>query len=213
MPPIIRRAVGISGSTPFDFVTMGLGEQTSLRPLSTPDAPAIHRLLRGLDMPSRCARFAGACSDEAMARHACFVLLQSSFAVGAMVGGDLRGVLEIHECPTRPGLADVSLVVERDWRRQGLASSMLSAAIAWAGCNNIDTLQLTFSRGNWAMRRLAASAHARLDITLDEISAEIDIVPDVLSCPRLTGPCTRWPERALKAVRAETRLPREDVLE
>jgi GNAT superfamily N-acetyltransferase len=71
--------------------------------------------------------------------------------------------------------AEVGLVVERNWRRQGLGTAMLSAAIAWSRYYDIDVLRFMFSRDNWAMRRLVASANARIDVSLDEINAEIDI--------------------------------------
>jgi hypothetical protein len=36
-------------------------------------------------------------------------------------------------------------------------------------------IRMVFSRSNWPMRRLAGTANARLDLTLDEISAEIPV--------------------------------------
>src|SRR5437899_12891476 len=45
-----------------------------VRRLSAGDVPAICRLFQGLDMASRCPRFAGARSDEAMTRHSDFLL-------------------------------------------------------------------------------------------------------------------------------------------
>jgi hypothetical protein len=41
--------------------------------------------------------------------------------------------------------------------------------------NAVATLRLTFSRHNWPMRRLVASADARLDVADDEICAEIAV--------------------------------------
>ena len=128
-------------------------------------------------MASRCPRFAGTRSDEAMTRHSYFVLAKSVFVLGVYVRDDLRGVLEVQKCAVSGGVAEVALVVEREWRRRGLGTAMVSTAIAWGRHHDIDVLRFVFSRYNWPMRRLVVSAGARIDISLDEINAEIGILP------------------------------------
>jgi GNAT superfamily N-acetyltransferase len=95
-------------------------------------------------MASRCARFGGACSDEAMARHACVVPARAAFALGAYVRDDLRGVLEAYEYAVGVGVAEVALVVEQEWRRQGLGTAMVSAAMACGRHHDIDVLRFVF---------------------------------------------------------------------
>jgi GNAT superfamily N-acetyltransferase len=163
-----------------------------VRRLSAADVPAICRLFLGLDMASRYPRFAGSCSDEAMTRHSYFVMAKAVFVLGVYVRDDLRGVLEAHECAVRGGVAEVALVVEREWRRQGLGIAMVSTAMTWGRDHDIDVLRFVFSRHNWPMRQLMVSAGARIDISLDEINAEIDILPSRASkCARRA----RWPDR------------------
>jgi len=175
-----------------EIVPLPVGGDGFVRRLSTGDVPAICRLFQGLDMASRYPRFAGARSDEAMTRHSYFVLAKAVFVLGVYVRDDLRGVLEAHKCAVRGGVAEVALVVEREWRRQGLGIAMVSTAMKWGRDHDIDVLRFVFSRHNWPMRRLVVSAGARIDISLDEIDAEIDIPPSRASkCARHA----RWPGR------------------
>ena len=164
-------------ATPLKIITPPVDGDGFVRRLSAGDVPAICRLFQRLDMASRCARFGGACDDEAMARHSYFVLAGALFVLGVYVRDDLRGVLEAYECAVRGGVAEVALVVEWEWRRQGLASAMVSAAMTWGRHHDIDVLRFVFSPDNWQMRRLVVSARARIDISLDEVNAEIDILP------------------------------------
>jgi hypothetical protein len=53
-------------------------------------------------------------------------------------------------------------------------------------------IRMVFSRSNWPMRRLAGTANARLDLTLDEISAEIPVGHSLrLSTAQTNGKPTR----------------------
>jgi GNAT superfamily N-acetyltransferase len=158
-----------------EIIPLSVDSDGLVRRLSAGDVPAICRLFQGLDMASRYPRFAGARSDEAMTRHSYFVLAKAVFVLGVYVRDDLRGVLEAHECAVRGGVAEIALVVEREWRRRGLGTAMVSAAMTWGRHHDIDVLRFVFSRHNWPMRQLVVSAGARIDISLDEINAEIDI--------------------------------------
>jgi GNAT superfamily N-acetyltransferase len=179
-------------TTLLEIVPLPVDGDGFVRRLSAGDVPAICRLFQGLDMASRYPRFAGARSDEAMTRHSYFVLAKAVFVLGVYVRDDLRGILEAHECAVRGGVAEVALVVEREWRRQGLGIAMVSAAMTWGRDHDIDVLSFVFSRHNWPMRRLLVSAGARIDISLDEIDAEIDILPSRASKGARRA---RWPGR------------------
>ena len=179
-------------TTLLEIIPLPVDGDGFVRQLSAGDVPAICRLFQGLDMASRYPRFAGACSDEAMTRHSYFGLAKALFVLGVYVRDDLRGVLEAHECAVRGGVAEVAVVVEREWRRQGLGTTMVSAAMTWGRRHDIDVLRFVFSRDNWPMRRLMASAGARINISLDEINAEIESLPSRASkCARRA----RWPGR------------------
>jgi RimJ/RimL family protein N-acetyltransferase len=96
--------------------------------------------------------------------------------IGIYVEHTLAGVLAFYHC-ARPGQADVALVIDTPWRRRGLGWALLTAAMGWAANEKASHLRLIFSRRNWAMRRLARKANARLDLLMDEICADIAIAP------------------------------------
>jgi GNAT superfamily N-acetyltransferase len=131
----------------------------------------IQGMLTGLDPASRCLRFGWACSDTPLKAHAHCAVATASRIFGVVADRQLRGVLEIYRA--RSGCAKVTLVVDQRWRRRGLGSALLAAAIDWADAAGIAVIRLTFARHNWPMRRLMSKACAKFDIRLDEMSAEI----------------------------------------
>jgi GNAT superfamily N-acetyltransferase len=76
-----------------------------------------------------------------------------------------------------PRLWILSLVVEPAWRRRGLGTALLGAAVSFAKSSDLTTLRLIFSRRNWALRQLALKTNARLDIVLEELRADISLRP------------------------------------
>jgi GNAT superfamily N-acetyltransferase len=131
-------------------------------------------MLHALDVSSRCARFGWASSDDSLMTHARSLVAGATHLIGAFAGGELRGILEIYADGTGRS-AEVALVVAPPWRRRGFGQAMLTAAVAWAEQNGVSAIQLIFSRENWPMRQLAATAHAKFDMALDEICAEIAV--------------------------------------
>jgi GNAT superfamily N-acetyltransferase len=152
-------------SAPAAFAT------AEVRTLTAGDLPDIQRMLAGLDQPSRCLRFGWASNDASLDAHARSAVATANRILGVVVDRQLRGIVEIYRAPS--GSAKVVIVVDQRWRRRGLGWTLLKATMDWADATDIDTLRLTFSRHNWPMRRLTAKACARLDIGLDEMSAEI----------------------------------------
>ncbi len=145
-----------------------------IRSLTERDLPAIERMLRALDVASRCARFGWASSDDALTIHAGSMVTDATHLIGAFAFGELHGLVEMyHNDASRD--AEVAIVVSVPCRRRGFGRALLAGAAAWAEQNGLASVHLIFSRDNWPMRRLAAAADARLDITLDEIRATIEL--------------------------------------
>jgi len=63
--------------------------------------------------------------------------------------------------------------VEGPARRFG--TNLLEAAVQWAARSDRILLRMIFSTDNWPMRKLAHKAHARLDLALDQVVADIPI--------------------------------------
>ena len=101
------------------------------------------------------------------------------WTAGAFIGDDLRGIVEIHDCGD-PRFWILSLVVEPAWRRRGLATALLEAAVSFAKRSDRTALRLIFSRRDWAMRQIALRANARLDIVWDDLWADISLGPQSL---------------------------------
>ncbi len=148
-----------------------------IRALTAHDVPAIERMLRALDVDSRCARFGWASSDDSLMAHSRGLVANATHLIGAFAFGELRGIVEI--CGATA--AEVTLVVTPQFRRRGFGRAMLAAAVAWAGESGVTSIDLIFSRDNWPMRRIAAAGHARLDIALDEIRATIHVLHEGLA--------------------------------
>lgn len=133
-------------------------------------------LLLNLDEPSRSIRFHGAVNDDCLARHSHCAFSNAVWIAGAFVDQDLRGAVEVYDLGDSRTV-EVAFVVEQRWRRRGLGSALLKAAIQWATETDRVTLRMVFSRCNWPMRKLAGNAGARLDLAFDEITADVAIGP------------------------------------
>ena len=131
-------------------------------------------LLLDLDQPCRVSRFSYAASDHFLIQHSRRALSSSAWIAGAFVEDTLRGVVEAYDVDAS-GAVEAAFLVERDWRRRGLGTALMLAAMQWARESDRHTLCMMFSRCNWPMRKLASNAQARLDLSLDEISAHVAI--------------------------------------
>jgi len=132
-------------------------------------------LLCSLDVPSRVNRFGHPASNACVQAYAKRAICAATFVAGALVEGTLIGVVEVFEA-SRDGTAEMAFAVAADWRRQGVASALLEAAMRWAEHSGIGTLRMVISRNNWPMRGFAHEAGAQLDFdNLNEIFADIAV--------------------------------------
>jgi hypothetical protein len=151
----------------------------SIRALTESHCCALEALLLSLDRDSRCSRFGYAASDAALIAHTQGALQTASSMLGVFIANRLAGVAEIYRCDDT-GTYEVSLVVEAPLRKQGLGWNLLHSSMQWAQNANAECLRLIFSRHHWAMRKLAMRAQAKLDLSLDELNAEIRLSPEPL---------------------------------
>jgi GNAT superfamily N-acetyltransferase len=133
-------------------------------------------MLLNLDKPSRAIRFDGTVTDDGMVRHSRCAFSSAAWIAGVFVDEGLRGVVEVYDIG-HSRTVEAAFVVEQTWRRRGLGSALLKAAIQWAAETDRIMLRMVFSRRNWAMRKLASNAQARLDLRFGEVMADIAIDP------------------------------------
>ena len=70
---------------------------------------------------------------------------------------------------------EAAFAVASAWRRQGVNTALLFAAIGWARMSHRTRLRMMFSRNDWAMRRLATKAKPQLDLYINELIASVTI--------------------------------------
>lgn len=133
---------------------------------------ALQDFLLRLDRDTRGRRFGHVVSDDMLRDHARRALEEAVCVIGIAADGRLRGVLELYSCAPQAH-CEGALVVETAWRRRGLGSALLRAAMRHARDSSLGPIRLIFARDNWPMRSLVARADAHFDLVLDEICAEV----------------------------------------
>ncbi len=140
--------------------------------LSPEHRTAYGDLLLGLDAPARLSRFACPLGDDGIVRHADYAMRQAAWIAGLFVASELCGVVELYECQD-PQDIEAAFAVASVWRRQGVGTALLFAAIGWARTSHRSRLRMMFSRHNWPMRRLAGKAEPQLDLDMEEFIASV----------------------------------------
>ena len=146
-----------------DIVSLSLEHRTAFRDL-----------LLGLDAPSRLSQFACPLSDDGILRHTDYAVREAAWIAGLFVANELCGVVELYECRD-PQDIEAAFAVASAWRRQGIGTALLFAAIGWARMSHRSRLRMMFSRNDWPMRRLASKAEPQLDLYMDELIASVTI--------------------------------------
>jgi GNAT superfamily N-acetyltransferase len=127
-----------------------------------PELPAVKRLdsshqsqleslLVSLDEASRVARFNSWTSDAQLRSHAEQALSRSPWIGGAFIDEQLRGVVEVHRYGDL-GFAEAAFAVEPQWRRRGIGTLLLHAAMDWCRKAGPPMLRMVFCRSNLPMR-------------------------------------------------------------
>jgi GNAT superfamily N-acetyltransferase len=106
--------------------------------------------------------------DEQLSRG----LPAARWRVGAHVAGELAGFVQACD-GTADGYVETTLFVHLKWRRQGIGTLLLEAAMDWARLRQAGALRLVCSRTDWPTRHFAERFQARLDLVFGQIVAEI----------------------------------------
>lgn len=112
-------------------------------------------LLR-LSPESRRNRFFVWMSDEALARHA--ARTTPAAIVEARIGGETRGMAEVHLSRGGRAEAEISVSVEDGWQRRGIGAALVAQAVREARLRGAESVTLYYLPANAAMRKIAHRA-------------------------------------------------------
>lgn len=157
-----------------DRPASAMRDDPALNALGAADEIALRNLLLGLDEASRISRFCHLIDNSAIVRHAHRAVREAAFIAGVFIDSELCGAVEVYEA-CEPGEIEAVFAVTRRWRRQGIGTALLFAAVEWARRSRCTKLQMSFTRGNWPMRRLAAKAEPSLHLGLDKLTATVAV--------------------------------------
>jgi GNAT superfamily N-acetyltransferase len=135
-----------------------------VRPATFADVPALLRMHVRCSADTVYRRYATPLSriDDRFARR---LLLGGGGALVASVGADIVGVASLSVCEA--GLAEVALLVEDGWQRQGIGSRLLSAAARLARGQGAEEVELRSRTHNPALMSLAFASGLRARVRLD----------------------------------------------
>lgn len=106
--------------------------------------------------------------------HALPALPAARWMVGAYVGGEVTGFVQACDGPFDRRV-ETTLFVHIKWRRQGIGTLLLEAAMDWARLRDARALRLVCARTDWATRHFAEKRGARLDLAFGQIVADIPL--------------------------------------
>lgn len=92
----------------------------------------------------------------------------ATWMAGWFAGHELRGVIRAGH-PPFAAFVEASLFVDQRWRRQGIGSALLDAAISWGRRRQAGTIRFYGERDEWPMRHFASKFGARLDLVLGRV--------------------------------------------
>lgn len=157
-----------------------------IRKLRADEEPAYRNFLLSLDPQSRRNRFCGSVSDAYIVEHARRTWEANTLLHGCFVDGALRAISELHLEEDAPE-AEAAFVVDPALRNQGIGTALLDVTVLAARNRGYRCIKVICLRSNFAMRRLAQKAEARLMLTFDEVHGEIVApTPTMLSWLRET---------------------------
>jgi GNAT superfamily N-acetyltransferase len=100
------------------------------------------------------------------------------WSVAAYVAGELTGIVRARD-DSFDGYVESTLFVHVKWRRQGIGTLLLEAAMDWALSRQACALRLVCARTDWPMRHFVEKSGARLDLAFGQIVADIPLGYDI----------------------------------
>lgn len=152
-----------------------LPDSGTIRKLWIGETDAYRDHLVRLDRESRNRRFAGAVSDEFIARHAASAGDLGVVLHGFFVDGILRGAAELRSIGsvfTRKGEAAFS--IEMPWQSHGVGTLLLERTLLSARNRGIKLLQMHCLADNGRMQQLARKFEAGLKFDFGSVVGEVD---------------------------------------
>lgn len=158
----------------------------AVRRLYRPDLPAFAEHLVRLDGATRYDRFGLQVTDDHLRDYADLCFRPGSIVYGWFEDHVLRGAAELrvfaaHDQPLRRD-AEAAFSVEREWRRRGIGTELMSHVVLAARNRRIATLSILCLRHNQAMLALARKFEADLDFELNDVNGHLVArPPDAMS--------------------------------
>jgi GNAT superfamily N-acetyltransferase len=144
-----------------------------LQHLSLRDQDAISNLLRGSGQPGRPERHVIAPTTNNLDSDSP-ALPAERWMAGVFFAEELTSF--VWACDgSLDGQLEAELFVDPKWRRQGIGTLLLEAAVDWALLCKARSLRFVCARTDWPMRRLAEKFGARLDLAFGQIIADIPL--------------------------------------
>lgn len=148
----------------------------TVRTLTAKQLPLLRDHLLRLDRDSRRNRFNGSLDDNFVVRYAIKCVSDGTVVLAYFEDGVVRGAAELHQPDLSPGsLPEIAFSVEACVRRQGVGSILFTTLIGTARALGYDSLRITTSAQNDAMRALANKFGARLAFRSGESAGTIDV--------------------------------------
>lgn len=150
-----------------------------LQHLNSSNRGAILELLRGSSLPGYAGPQVIAIDAGDIGGGSGPTSLTAQWMAGAYCAEDLTGFVQARDGSfdgrSFDSQVQTMLFVDERWRRQGIGTLLLKAAMDWASQRQASTLRLVCARTDWPMRYFAGKFAARLDLVLGQIVAEIPL--------------------------------------
>lgn len=152
------------------------GPTGKVRSLTAKELPLLRDHLLRLDRDSRRDRFNGSLDDNFVVRYAIKCVSDGTVVLAYVEDGMVRGAAELHQPDLSPGsLPEIAFSVEACVRRRGVGSILFTTLIGKARALGYDSLRITTSAQNDAMRALAKKFGAHLTFRAGESAGTIEV--------------------------------------
>jgi GNAT superfamily N-acetyltransferase len=149
-----------------------------LQQLSSCNRDAISNLLRESGKPGCREPHVTAINRESTEHGPSFSLSAARWMAGVYIADELTSFVLARE-GSFEGYVEATLFVDAKWRRQGIGTLLLKAAMDWAALHQASTLRFVCARSDWPMRHFARKSGARLDLMLGQLVADIVLGPPI----------------------------------